>query len=70
MHALSLALLLFALFISSTAHAYIGPGVGAGTLAVVLGIVSSVFFAFIGIVWYPIKRLLRKRRKSSQIENE
>jgi hypothetical protein len=42
-----------------TAHAYVGPGVGAGTIAVVLGILSSIFLAFVGIIWYPIKRLIR-----------
>lgn len=46
----------------TTAHAYIGPGVGAGALAVALGILSSIFFAFVGILWYPIKRLLRWRK--------
>lgn len=42
----------------TSAHAYIGPGLAVGTLAIVLGIISSIFFAFVGIVWYPIKRLL------------
>ena len=41
------------------AQAYVGPGAGAGAIAVVLGILSAIFFAFVGIVWYPIKRLLR-----------
>ena len=45
-----------------TAHAYIGPGVGAGMLAVVMGILSSIFFALVGTVWYPIKRLIKRRR--------
>ena len=44
------------------AHAYIGPGVGAGTVAIVLGILGSIFLAFVGIVWYPIKRLLKGRK--------
>jgi hypothetical protein len=44
------------------AHAYIGPGVGTGTVAVVLGILSSIFFAFVGIIWYPIKRLIKGRK--------
>lgn len=49
-------------FLPLTAQAYIGPGVGTGTLAVVLGILSSIFFAFVGIVWYPIKRLIKGRK--------
>ena len=28
----------------------------------VLGILSSIFLAFVGIVWYPIKRLFRRRK--------
>jgi hypothetical protein len=47
-----------------TAQAYVGPGVGAGTIAVVLGILSSIFLAFVGIVWYPIKRLIKGRKKA------
>ena len=46
----------------TSAHAYIGPGVGASTIAVVLGILGSIFFAFVGILWYPIKRLLKGRK--------
>jgi len=46
------------------AQAYIGPGVGAGTIAIVLGILSSIFLAFVGIIWYPIKRLIKGRKVS------
>jgi preprotein translocase subunit SecF len=52
----------FALLWLTTAHAYIGPGIGAGTIAVVLGVLSSIFFAFVGILWYPVKRLLKRKR--------
>lgn len=44
------------------AHAYIGPGAGAGTIAVVLGVIAAIFMAFVGLLWYPIKRLLRGRK--------
>ena len=46
------------------AQAYVGPGVGAGTIAIVLGILSSIFLAFVGIIWYPIKRLIKGRKAS------
>ena len=51
--------LLAVLQLPTTAHAYIGPGAGAGTIAIVLGILSSIFLAFVGILWYPIKRLIK-----------
>ena len=62
MRKIALAFGLLALLQLSTAHAYIGPGTGAGAIAIVLGILSSIFLAFLGILWYPIKRLLRLLR--------
>lgn len=47
---------------SAPAQAYIGPGAGAGTIAVVLGILASVFIAFFALLWYPLKRVVRKVR--------
>ena len=35
---------------------------GAGTIAVVLGIMASVVMAFFAILWYPAKRLIRARK--------
>ena len=49
------------LLLSEPVHAYIGPGTGIGTIAVVFGILASVFITFIAIIWYPLKRLFRKR---------
>ena len=59
MRKISLYAGLFALLHVTAAEAYIGPGLGAGTIAVVFGILSSIVLAFVGILWYPIKRLLR-----------
>ena len=67
--AVSLALLA-ALLPFTAAHAYIGPGAGAGTIAVVLGILSSIFLAFVGIVWYPIKRLFKKIRGKPSVAGQ
>lgn len=44
------------------AHAYVGPGLGAGTLAVVLGILGSALLALFAVIWYPLKRVMRRRR--------
>jgi len=50
--------LLFCLF-STPAYAYIGPGLGAGALATVLGVLLAILMLVVGIVWYPLKRLIR-----------
>jgi hypothetical protein len=42
------------------AWAYVGPGLGAGAVAAVLGIFFGLLAVLAGVVWYPIKRLLKK----------
>ena len=66
MRKLSLYINLLAILLVSPAHAYIGPGVGAGTIAVVLGIIASIFLAFVAILWYPLKRLVKRRKTSAK----
>lgn len=59
----SAAVVLYILALFASAHAYVGPGLGAGTLAVVVGFIVSIFLAAFGIVWYPLKRLFRKTKQ-------
>jgi TM2 domain-containing membrane protein YozV len=67
MRRLSVAVLILVLtlLIPGSAEAYIGPGAAAGTVAAVLGIIASIFMAFLAVLWYPVKRLLKlcKRAK-------
>lgn len=46
--------------LAGSAQAYVGPGLGAGAIAVVLGLVGSLFLAVFAIFWYPLKRLFKK----------
>ena len=48
--------------ISLNAFAYIGPGVGIGTMAVVLGIFFGFILILVGLIWYPLKRLFKTIR--------
>jgi hypothetical protein len=41
------------------ALAYVGPGLGSGALAAVLGIVLGLCMLVAGVIWYPLKRLGR-----------
>ena len=49
--------------ISSPASAYIGPGMGGGLIAAVLGVIGAFLLALFGILYYPIKRMLKNRKK-------
>lgn len=51
------------LIVPQIANAYVGPGLGAGTIGVILGIIGSIFIAIFAIVWYPLKRLLKKNKQ-------
>lgn len=43
------------------AQAYIGPGVGAGAIAAVLGVIASIFLALFAVIYYPVKRMIKRR---------
>ena len=49
-----------------TANAYIGPGMGAGVVGTVLGILAGILMLIVGIVWYPIKKLYKWIRRSDK----
>jgi hypothetical protein len=57
----TVALLLFS---AEPALAYIGPGVGAGLVATVLGVLTAIVLALFALFWYPIKRLLKPRQRN------
>lgn len=57
---------LFLILIPLPLYAYIGPGMGGGIIAIVIGFFAAIFLALWGILYYPIKRTL-KRRKDKKI---
>ena len=54
--------------LSSPAFAYLGPGMGAGTLAVIFGLLASLFVGLLAVVWYPLKRKLKARGQECKEE--
>lgn len=52
---------IFFLQFSSSAFAYVGPGLGAGVLWTILGFIIAIFAGLFGILWFPIKRLFKKK---------
>ncbi len=43
------------------AAAYVGPGAGLSALGALVALVGSFFLLLAGFVWYPIKRMRRRR---------
>lgn len=54
------------MFFPGMAHAYIGPGLGVGALAAALGIGGAILLALFAVVYYPIKRMRKKRQAARQ----
>lgn len=59
------------LLITSPSFAYLGPGVGGGVIAATIGIIVAIFAALFGLIWFPFKRLLKKRiEKKDQLRKK
>lgn len=62
--ALALPVLGFALtlgLLPGTAEAYVGPGAGLTAIGTILALLAAVGLALVGFVWYPVKRMMRRR---------
>lgn len=47
---------------AQAAHAYIGPGLGLSQIGIALSAVGVLLFFLSTAIWYPFKRMLRRRR--------
>lgn len=57
-----LFLVLLLILVSIPSYAYIGPGMGGGVIAAILGFFAAVLLGLWGILYYPIKRAIKKRK--------
>lgn len=63
-------ILLTFLFYIDTASAYVGPGLGLGVIGAIIGVVVTVLLAILGIFWYPLKRMLKKKNSKKTQSDE
>ena len=62
--------LFFILLISVPAQAYIGPGAGVSVLGSVLGILVTILIAIGAIVFWPIRKMMKRRKTRSESNTE
>jgi|LakMenEpi03Aug12_release.lakeMendotaPanAssembly.Ray.scaffolds.fasta_scaffold87679_3 hypothetical protein len=63
--------IIFLIMIKNTAYAYIGPGMTGGVIAATIGIVVAILAALFGLIWFPVKKILKKRKeKKNQQQNK
>ena len=69
-HLPALMLVLLCASLPQPALAYIGPGVGLGAIAVTFALIFGFALLIVGLVWYPIKRRLKRRGKGARDNRE
>jgi hypothetical protein len=47
--------------------AYIGPGGGLTAIGALMALIGVCAVTFLGFLWYPIKRLLKKLKSSKHV---
>ena len=57
-----IASVVICLLLPASAFAYVGPGAGLTAIGTIVALVAALFLAIVGFIWYPVKRLLRKRK--------
>ena len=53
----------------TTAHAYIGPGMSGGVIAATIGVIVAIIAALFGLIWFPMKRLLKRRKEKTVLKD-
>ena len=54
-------------FNANQLFAYIGPGMGGGVIAAIFGIIAAFFLGLWGILYYPIKRAFKNKKKKNTL---
>ena len=52
------------------AYAYVGPGMGGGVIVAIIGFFAAIFLGLWGILYYPIKRALKKRKDKKELASK
>ena len=65
-------LLLFAgaFFGPTPVLAYIGPGAGLSAIGAALALIGAILLGIVGFLWYPIKRLMKRRKAAEARDKE
>ena len=58
--------ILFFSLISKPVLAYIGPGLGLGLVASILGLFFSVILFVVAIIWFPLRKLFKRNKDKSK----
>ncbi len=52
---------------AAPAWAYVGPGAGLTAIGTLVALVGAVLLAIVGFLWYPIKKLMKKKQPEQPV---
>jgi len=67
---IAICVLIIVVFVQEPVMAYVGPGTGIAAIGALLAIIVGVIAALFGFLWYPAKRLLKKRKQAQSQKAE
>ncbi|MGB1128935.1 MAG: FeoB-associated Cys-rich membrane protein [Haloferula sp.] len=53
------------IFAHEAVLAYLGPGGAVSAIGAIFAAIIGVLIALLGFVWYPIRRMMRKKREGA-----
>ncbi|MDA9964325.1 hypothetical protein N9D94_00800 [Gammaproteobacteria bacterium] len=58
------------IFLSFPSYAYLGPGMGGGAFAAIIGFFAAVLLGLWAVLYYPIKRALKNKKDKKMMPKE
>ena len=62
--------ILIFILLETPSYGYLGPGLGGGILAATVGVIVAILAAIFGLIWFPLKRFLKKRKENKTKEQK
>jgi uncharacterized membrane protein YccC len=59
-------MLIAIMMLPTNSFAYVGPGAGLSIIGSLLALVAAVIIAIFGFLWFPLRRILRKRKQAAE----
>ena len=61
---------LIVISLPTASHAYLGPGMAGGVIVATIGFIAVIFLAIGSILYFPIKRTLKNRKKKNYSQKD
>ncbi len=62
--------IVFLLMLPIEVQAYVGPGAGLSAFGSLLALIAAIILGIFGFLWFPIKRMMKKRSEKPQGDNQ